>query len=128
MIRRALLSRIAGPDASPVDELQSILAHLRALLNSRQGDSPCAPRYGVVEFVDVALGFPAALPELAKSIRSTILEFEPRLKNVTVHQQPQDDPLVLRFEIAAQLARRGAAGSLQFTTTILPGGRIEIAG
>ena len=128
MLRRALLSRIAGPDAAQVDEVESILAHLRALLNTRQGDSPCVPHYGIANFADMVHSFPGSLAQLAKSIRSTIVEFEPRLKNVTVRQQPDDDPLVLRFDISAQLARPNATRTLQFTTTVLPGGRIEIPG
>jgi type VI secretion system protein len=128
MARRALLSRIGGQEVGPVDEVQSILAHLKTLLNTRQGDSPCAPRYGIVDFSDMVHGFPASVPQLVKSIRSTIIEFEPRLKNVTVRHQPDDGSLVLRFEIAAQLAQPRGTRTLRLATTVLPGGRIDIAG
>jgi len=128
MARRALLSRIGGQDAARVDEVQSILAHLKVLLNTRQGDSPCVPGYGIVDFADMVHGFPASVPQLVKSIRSTIIEFEPRLKNVTVRHQPDEVSLVLRFEIAAQLAQAKGTRMLRLATTVLPGGRIDIAG
>jgi type VI secretion system protein len=128
MVRRGLLSRIAGGDAAPVEEVESILAHLNALLNARQNESPCVPQYGIVDLSDIVYAFPAAVSQLVKSIRETIAEFEPRLKNVTVPQQQDDNPLVLRFEIVAQLALRArSSGTLRFATTVLPGGRIEVA-
>jgi type VI secretion system protein len=128
MARRALLSRIGEADAAPVDQVQSILSHLKVLLNTRQGDSPCVPGYGIVDFADMVHGFPASVPQLVKSIRSTIIEFEPRLKNVTVRHQPDEGSLVLRFEIAAQLAQAKGTRMLRLATTVLPGGRIDIAG
>lgn len=128
MGRRALLSRIGGQSGAPVDEVQSILSHLEALLNTRQGDSPCVPRYGILDFADMVHGFPASIPQLVKSIRSTIMEFEPRLKNVSVRHLPEDGSLVLRFEIAAQLAQAKGMRTLRLATTVLPGGRIDIAG
>ncbi|MFL5291328.1 MAG: type VI secretion system baseplate subunit TssE [Myxococcales bacterium] len=128
MARRALLSRIGGQSGAPVDEVQSILSHLEALLNTRQGDSPCVPRYGILDFADMVHGFPASIPHLLKSIRSTIIEFEPRLKNVSVRYQPEEGSLVLRFEIAAQLAQAKGTRTLRLATTVLPGGRIDITG
>jgi type VI secretion system protein len=128
MVRRGLLSRIAGGDAAPVAEVDSILAHLQALLNARQGEAPCARHYGIVDLSDIVHAFPAAVSQLVKSIRATVAEFEPRLKNVTVRQQQDENPLVLRFEIAAQLARPKSSGTLRFATTVLPGGRIEVSG
>jgi len=128
MAGRALLSRIGGGEGVPRDELQAILAHLKALLNTRQGDSACVPGYGVIDFADIVHGFPGAVQQLGKCIRATILEFEPRLKNVTVRHLPEENPLVLRFEISAQLATPRASRSLRLSTTVLPGGRVDVAG
>jgi type VI secretion system protein len=126
--RRALLSRIGGQDPAPVDEVRSILAHLQQLLNTRQGDAPVAPGYGVIDFADLVHGFPGAIQQLARAIRSTILEFEPRLRNVAVRHVPDEDGLTLRFEIAAQLARGPTPKTLRLATTVKPGGQIEISG
>ncbi len=122
---RALLSRIAG--VGPVDETESIVAHLRALLNTRIGEAPCAPALGIADFADIVHTFPSGIQQLAASMRTTILESEPRLRAVTVRHVPGEDPLVLRFEIQAQPAARGAR-ALRLSTTVRPGGRVDVAG
>lgn len=124
---RALLSRIAGREASRPDEVASIVAHLQALLNTRRGDSVTAPAYGILDFSDVANEFPAAIPDLAKSIRATILEYEPRLKNVNVRHLPEEHALTLRFEIQAQLAAGRTTRALRLSTTVRPGGHIDVS-
>jgi type VI secretion system protein len=125
MTGRGLLSRIAG-DGARLDEVESILAHVRALLNTRRGETPSAPGLGVADFTEVAHAFPGGLEELARSIRATLLEFEPRLKAVSVSPLPGDGRLILRFLIAAQLSGRSGR-VLRMTTTVRPGGRIEVA-
>lgn len=124
---RALLSRIAGRDASRPDEVGAIVAHLQVLLNTRRGDSIAAPDYGILDFSDVANEFPAAIPALARSIRATILEYEPRLKNVSVRHLPDEHALTLRFEIQAQLAAGRTSRSLRLATTVRPGGHVDVA-
>ena len=125
MSGRALLSRIAG--AGPADEVESILAHVRVLLNTRAGESPSAPRFGILDFSDMAHQFPGGLQALSASIRATILEFEPRLKAVAVRHAPLEEGLAIRFEITAQRAGPGAR-VLRMATTIRPGGRIDVTG
>lgn len=126
MASRGLLSRISSGDGS-ADEIGSILEHLRALLNTRQGDSPCAPRYGVLDFSDVVHALPGAVPALLQAMRATIMEYEPRLKAISVRHLPVEGDLVLRFEISAQLARpRAGARTLRFATTVRPGGRVDV--
>lgn len=126
MTARGLLSRIAS-GSSPGDEAESILEHLRALLNTRRGDAVCAPGYGVVDFTDVVHDMPGATQVLVSSIRATILEHEPRLRNVTVRAVGGDDELMLRFEISAQLAGERSGRTLRFTTLIRPGGRYDVS-
>lgn len=126
MSGRGLLSRLVS-GGEPADELESIIAHLRVLLNARQGDSPSAPSFGVIDFSDMVHAFPGATQQLTRSIRATILEYEPRLKNVTVRPVPGEE-LLLRFEISAQLANQRAGRTLRFATTVRPGGRFDVAG
>jgi type VI secretion system protein len=121
---RGLLSRIAR-DGALLPEVESILAHVRALLNARRGEAPCAPGLGVADFADVVHAFPGGVDHLAKSIRATLLEFEPRLKAVSVRPLPSEGQLTLRFEIAAQLTAPGGR-ALRMTTTVFPGGRVAV--
>ncbi len=115
---RGLLSRLTATsvnDARPVNELESIVEHLRALLNTRQGESPSVPDFGVVDFTDLVHNFPEAIQMLQRCIRTTVLQYEPRLKNVVVQHVRDDEVLVLKFpdhraasEQERQERRRGA--------------------
>jgi type VI secretion system protein len=124
---RGLLSRIASSGPRP-DEVLAIVEHLRVLLNTRLGEAPCAPAFGVLDFSDVVHAMPGAAQTLVKSIRTTILEHEPRLRNVSVRHVTGDGELLLRFEISAQLADARSARTLRFATTVRPGGRFDVSG
>jgi type VI secretion system protein len=126
---RGLLSRIdseEGTSSRSLDASTSIVEHLRVLLNTRKGDSVTVPNFGVVDFTDLVHSFPSAVQTLQATIRATVLEFEPRLRNISVRHVPDDDPLVVRFEITAQPADRSARGVLRFRTQMSPGGKVEV--
>ncbi len=125
---RALLSRIGARDTRSIDPVESIVAHLRVLLNTRRGDCVTAPDFGILDFADVVHEFPGGIQQLAKSIRSTVLQYEPRLRNVAVRHVADENPLSLRFEITAQVAEGRTARTLRFATTVKPGGRVDVAG
>lgn len=123
---RGLLGRMAG-DAS-TGQVEAVVEHLRVLLNARQGSSPCARGFGVVDLSDMVHSFPAGGVQLARAIKATIAEFEPRLRNVNVRHVPDEHDLQLRFEISAQLADGRSARPLRLTTTVHPGGRYDVTG
>jgi len=125
---RALLSRLAEKGGSPTDEVAAIVAHLRVLLNTRRGDAVTAPEFGVVDFSDLAHEFPGAIPTLVKSIKATILEFEPRLRNVSVRHLTDEAGLTLHFEISAQMVKGKTSRTLRLATTVRPGGHIDVSG
>src|SRR4051794_14474191 len=127
MGRRGLLARIGSRGAlSPAadDNVASIIEHLRVLLNARRGQSPTASRFGLPDFTDLAHGFPSSIQTLQRAIRDCVLEFEPRLKSVNVRHIPDDDALVLRFEITARLVDENRALKLQ--TRVSPGGKFHV--
>lgn len=128
MAGRGLLSRVGagGSPAREQDSTESILAHLRELLNTRQGAAVTVPGFGILDFNDFVHAFPSNLFTLQSSIRATILEYEPRLKSVSVQYLPDGDPLTIRFEITAQPAHKSARGMLRFRTQLSPGGRIDV--
>ncbi len=126
---RGLLGRLEGGESSVVrggDATAAIAAHLRALLNTRIGSAPTAPSYGVVDFTDLVYAFPYSISMLAASIRTTILAFEPRLKNVNVRHLPDEDMLILKFEISGQLADGKERGTLRFRTEVSPSGQVTL--
>ncbi|NTX08533.1 type VI secretion system baseplate subunit TssE [Myxococcus sp. CA051A] len=127
---RGLLSRIAegnGALAPPGDVVESIAEHLRALLNTRKGESVASPAFGILDLNDIVHTYPSAVPRMAQSIRTAIQDFEPRLKSVVVNHSPDpDDPTALRFDITAQLATRNRKGTVRFHTQMNPGGRVDL--
>lgn len=128
MAGRGLLSRIGagkGP-AREEDSVASILSHLRVLLNTRKGASVTAPGFGIIDFNDFVHAFPGNLYALQASIRATILEYEPRLRSVSVRYTPDVDPLAIKFEITAQPAHEGARGVLRFRTRLSAGGKVDV--
>jgi type VI secretion system protein len=124
---RGLLEKIGrGARTRATDDPSTAVGdHLRALLNTRQGSAPAAPGYGMVDFTDLLHTFPKGIPTLAAAIRATILEFEPRLKNISVRYVPDDDPCLLKFEIVGQLAD-GSRTTLRFRTEVSPSGQVNI--
>src|SRR5215510_5678896 len=105
MAGRGLLSRIGGGGAPPKsdEDADSILDHLRVLLNTRRGEAPTVPDYGVPDITDLVHTLPTGVAGLTRALRDTILTYEPRLKNVNVRHLESEDPLVLRFEITARV-------------------------
>ncbi len=127
MAVRGLLSRLTSSDPlRPPDEVQSILENLRAILNTRVGDSTSASGFGIIDLADLVHNFPNAAQMMEKSIRATVGEYEPRLKQVRVRLIPSDDPLKLVFEIAARLAGDRHQGMVRVRTEVNSSGRVHV--
>lgn len=125
--RRGLLSRLST-GGQRVGELESIVAHLQDLLNTRSGESLSASDYGIVDFADVVHNFPEATQVLQQSIRATILKYEPRLRNVSVHPVQSGDVLMVAFEISARLASGAQRGVFRVRTELTPSGKMQVSG
>ena len=124
---RGLLGRLASSNPSRTsDEVQSIIGNLRAILNTRLGDSPAAADFGVIDLSDLYHDFPNATQYLQRSIRDTIQKYEPRLTSVRVRPAPSDNPLTLVFDISARLANDRRRGLVRVRTQVNHGGRVEI--
>jgi len=127
---RGLLSRIAAKEPRHMradNEVESIIEHLRDLLNTRQGEAVTVPDFGVIDFTDLVHNFPDAIQLLQRSIRATILQYEPRLKNVVVqHVRDENDLLVLKFQISAQVASKTGRGAVRFETQLRAGGHVTV--
>ncbi len=54
-----------------------------------------------------------------------ILKYEPRLKNVSVRYIPDDEPLVLRFEVVARLNDRSRS-LVRLRTQMSSGGTFRV--
>jgi type VI secretion system protein len=127
MARRGLLGRLASTTPERrVEVMESVVEHLRSLLNMRQGSAVTVPEMGVPDFTDLVHSFPGSGVTLTKAIRATIMTFEPRLRNVLVrHVAAGDSELAVRFEISAQLADDSNT-PVKFRTEFAPGGRMDV--
>ena len=126
-MRRGLLARLSS-GGQRVSEVESIVAHIHELLNTRVGESLAAPDLGIIDFADLVHNFPEATQVLQQSIRATIMKYEPRLRSVSVTPTPSNDPLSLAFEISGRLASGSQRGPFRLRTELTSTGKMQISG
>lgn len=136
MRERSLLERLRHPGdvhgrgGDSLEALaESVLRHLRKMLNTRQGSSRTVPDYGIPDLGELVRAFPVTRQELENGIRSSIEKYEPRLQDVTVRfAENEDDILTLAFEITARIVTSDEEAGVWFVTRIDPDGHLEISG
>ena len=129
-----LLTRIRRPEyakarqqISESEIRDSVLAHLRQMCSTRLGSVLTRPDFGVMDVADLIHAFPDAGSIMARSIRHTIQNYEPRLTNVRVRFEPLDpNELMLRFEVTAQILVDGNKSPISFETSIDANRRISV--
>jgi|SRR5579863_984317 len=134
---RTLLERLADPGGEgplSVSEntqrlADSILRHLRKMLNTRQGHVIVQPEYGMPDVTEFLRTLPEMVQAAQEGIRNSIERFEPRLRNVAVEYVPSQEILMeLRFEVTAELVTESEEASVWFETAVAPSGHIEVKG
>ncbi len=129
-----LLERIRGWKVDParrgrVDtrkKIDSIVAHLKKILNTRQGNVPIADDYGLPDLTSFMQNFPDSVREIEQGIRRAITMYEPRLTSVNVFFVPrEDDALRLRFQIVARL-KDDAGPGIKIETIVDADGKINL--
>lgn len=107
----------------------AVVAHLRNMLNTRQGSCLTCPDYGIATVSEVTHDFPEALGIMQRSIKSTIQAYEPRMKNVQVRhvKREEGNRLMLEFEITGQLQLPdGRKQPVRMTTSMDEIGNLKI--
>jgi len=131
--RRTLLERLNDPqtertirvDTSALTD--SVMRNLRRILNSRRGSSSTVPDFGLPDLADIVHEFPDVVVELQRIIKESIDRYEPRLRAVRVSFVPdENDLLILRFHIAAELAVGGENQRISFESTISSSGKATV--
>jgi type VI secretion system protein len=110
----------------PVRITESVLEHLKRILNTKQGSVMIAEDYGLPELSDLVRSAPDSIRDIEKSIKLMIQKYEPRLKMVRVsfdHQE--EDVLELRFQISAVLSSESKK-KVYFSTIINTEGMVKI--
>lgn len=132
---KSLLERIAfgketvaikvGFDDSIV--VASVMNHLTKMLNVRHGSVEILADYGLPDFNGLMSQFPRAISEIRREIQNCIEKYEPRLRKVKViYAEDGSNPLVLRFEIIAELSMVGAESPVWFETVLDSAGRVKV--
>lgn len=113
-----------GPSSgrSPDWQLRdSIVAHLRQLLNTRAGSVPIDPAYGMPDMSNIAGSFAmGTIESLSEAMVRQIDRYEKRLLNPRVTVQTETrEVITLRFELAGDVASLLESDALQpFAMTI----------
>jgi len=137
MREERLLERLSSLEREPLRRegldrarlIDSIVRHLAAILNTRQGSAPVAAGFGMPDFQEVLQGYPQSVRELETGIRDSIERYEPRLQSVQVVFLPQnEDPLKLHFQVNALLRGTvgGDAARVRMETVVGTGGRFSV--
>ncbi len=118
---RGLLHRIASDEPTrPLDPVESILAHLRAILNTERGDGHTHPELGVC-LQGLLVRWPASRADVLREIRDVIETYEPRLSDVRVDTIPGD-----AHRLAVVIHARLADQTLRIRTDLAPMGQIAV--
>jgi type VI secretion system protein len=113
----------------PTKMVDSVLDHLRRILNTKRGCVPIAEDYGVPDFIDLLHSYPESIREIERSIRRVIDKYEPRLKTIRVSFVPQDEDIFsARFQIVAKLATEDEQIPVLFESLVDADGRVKIRG
>lgn len=105
---------------------ESVLRHLRKMLNTRPDQVLIQPTYGMPDLTEFVQEQPAAVEEMQAAILRSIAQFEPRLRDVSVtHVPPEPGQSVLRFEIAGTLLSERQP-HVEFQTEISPSGLVVV--
>lgn len=134
MHEERLLERLRSFERNPLrrgnrdqrHSIDSVLAHLQRILNTRQGNVPLADDYGVPDFLNFLQTYPESIQEIKASIKNAIDKYEPRLSGTSVTFLPdEDETLTLRFQIMSSLTVEG--GRKVFLETVVDtDGRITL--
>ena len=135
-LEQTLLERIDNPvqggyrlTADPHRVIESVLRHLRKMLNVRQGSVSTLPDYGIPDLNSLFTQYPDAVQALRRILRDSLEKYEPRLRRVNVRYLPdEENPLLLRFEITARLAMDDQDSPVRFETVVGDNGKVRVRG
>ena len=132
---RTLLERLADPRsnaprtvAQNTDLLaDSVVKHLRRMLNSWHGQTPTMDDYGIPTLSELVHSFPESTAILSKAIRLSIEKYEPRLRRVRVAiSDLDDDPMNVQFDISADLVTADEKAAIRLETRVDADGRVDV--
>lgn len=108
---------------------RSIMSNVQSMLNVRQGSVLALDDYGMPDFSQLVSIFPDAINKIRAAIRAFIIDYEPRLKNISViFVEDPDQPLRLTFQVVGDVYLRDSKQKLKFNTILTGAGQATIRG
>ena len=136
MHEERLLERIRNIERNPgqrgavdsVSTVQSVMNHLRRILNTRQGSALIAQDFGVPDFTNLGSTFGQdTIPDIQKAITDVILRYEPRMRRVAVTYVPMaGDELGVLFKLEGSIDTETKSIPVVFETVIDPDGKVRV--
>jgi type VI secretion system protein len=145
MMRRRLLERVLdeadgsesgrrGPEGRRprgeiMDSLErSVVGSLRRIFRTVHGDASIDSDYGLPDVGGLSRSMPAATEQMREAIVAAVERYEPRLCSVRVLPVPDEQGLVLRFEIVAQWKTNegGAGQTFKVATRLQSSGHLVV--
>jgi len=134
MRERRLLERLNGRgvadsrDQLPPDKelLASVRDHVARLLNTRQGNVPIDPDYGIADLSKrTGAGGEADSGALETGVEAALRRYEPRLKNINVKLVRHEPRLGLDLEITGVAQSEAASIPVHLRAAVLADGQIN---
>jgi type VI secretion system protein len=108
--------------------VDSILDHLRRILNTRQGSVPIDLAFGVPDFTNLAGSFSSGTTtQMIEDMTRMIQRYEPRLRQPQISfTQSQDEVLSLAFAISGLIAVDNREIPVRLSTHVASNGKISL--
>ncbi|NYT85128.1 type VI secretion system baseplate subunit TssE [Pollutimonas harenae] len=108
--------------------VNSILEHLRRILNTRQGSVPVDPEFGVPDFTNLAGSFSTGTTDqIVQDMSRMIQRYEPRLRQPQiVFTANRDEVLTLAFSISGTVNVDDREVPVRLTTQVAANGRVSL--
>jgi type VI secretion system protein len=113
---------------NPARLLRSLVRHLTAMLNTRLGNVPIAPDYGIADLTDMGSSFTEqSIADLGGELEHVIMRFEPRLTDVRIEYKPRADmPLAAIFSLSATVQTKDGPSPLRLETILDAAGTVRL--
>lgn len=115
-------------DVDPVALQESVMNHLKSMLNTRQGSAIIAQDFGVPDFSSLTSSFnPSEISHIEKSLCEVISRYERRLTNIAIHFKPDtENPMNMAFTLEGELVGTREAYPVRFETVLTSTGQITV--
>ncbi len=108
--------------------VESIMGHLRRILNTRQGSVPIDLEFGVPDFTNLAGSFSSGTTrQIIDDMTRMVQRYEPRLKQPSIEfTENQEGVLTLVFSMNGLIEVDNIDIPIRLSTTVLSSGKVSL--